>query len=377
MSIFIFGRFPPPIDGQTLATERLAALLEQDIDVVRVDTEPSSDSVNSRLRRAVHFAKLRPRLREQVSRNLGGIVLWTSVSPDPLGHFRDLAVSMPAFGPDNHIYAVIHRGNFRKLFESRTTRATARLLLKRAKGFVFLSEHLALECEQWIPEARRIVIPNTIDDQLLATDAEIERKQRQRACRRILRVLFVGHMLREKGFYDVLEAVYHLHSRGLKIQGHFVGPWRSATDRDKFARRVRELNIENVIVHHGSIDNRSALKALHAEADVFVLPTYYKNEAQPLVILEALNSGTPVVSTAHAGIPEMVQDGKEGLIVPTNDPPALANAILRLSEYSTWQRMSAAARTRFLKTYSPEQVRGLWLELLLASRKGPEVPKIA
>lgn len=63
-------------------------------------------------------------------------------------------------------------------------------------------------------------------------------------------------------------------------------------------------------------------------SDVFVLPTLF--DAQPTVIMEAMASGLPVVSTPFAGIPDMVEHGRHGLLVEPDDVPALSNALAEL-----------------------------------------------
>jgi glycosyltransferase involved in cell wall biosynthesis len=73
---------------------------------------------------------------------------------------------------------------------------------------------------------------------------------------------------------------------------------------------------------------RDDVPAVTAALDVAVLPSY--REAQGIVILEAMALRRPVVATAVGGIPEMIEDGKTGLLVPPHDAPALADAIVRV-----------------------------------------------
>ncbi|HXG40345.1 MAG TPA: glycosyltransferase [Candidatus Limnocylindrales bacterium] len=73
---------------------------------------------------------------------------------------------------------------------------------------------------------------------------------------------------------------------------------------------------------------RDDVPAVTAALDVAVLPSY--REAQGLSILEAMALARPVVASAVGGIPEMIEDGVSGLLVPPHDPPALARAIVRL-----------------------------------------------
>ena len=368
MTVLVLGRFPPPIDGQTIATERLASLLESEVPVKRINTEqphsPERGAISSRMHRAGHFMRLRPRLRAELAESSGATVLWPAVSPDFFGHLRDLLTTVPALRPDQKVYAVVHRGNFRQVFESPFTSATAKRLVQRLRSVVFLTDHLSEQCAKWIPEEKRVVIPNTLDDDLIFSDSEVEDKRALRTTRERLCLLFVGHMIPSKGYLDVLEAFRIAHQNGVDFDGHFVGRWNADDDRENFNARVRDHGLEEVIHHHGPLSDRGAIKSLYRDADVLLLPTYYRNEAQPLVILEALSSATPVVSTRHAGIPEMIRHEKEGLLVAERDPDALARAVLRLSSIDYWTEISIQARQRFLSKFAPDQVRRKWMMLV-------------
>jgi colanic acid/amylovoran biosynthesis glycosyltransferase len=93
-----------------------------------------------------------------------------------------------------------------------------------------------------------------------------------------------------------------------------------------------------------------------ATADIFVLPSVVmrngKMEGLPVVIMEAMAAGTPVVATGISGIPELVEDDVTGLLVPERDAPALARAMIRLAGDPDLRRqLAAAARERVLEDY--------------------------
>ena len=370
MTLLILGRFPPPIDGQAVATRRLADLLAPCGPVHRVDlsageAERVQADVRLRPERVRHYLRLRKRTRAACRSAPEAAVLWTSVSPTPLGHLRDLLTVLPAFRPRQRVYAVVHWGRFDELFTSPLTRLTAlRFLVPRVDGFVFLSEGLSERCAPWIPAAKRLVIPNTIDDAVRCTPEEVEAKQRARTARQRLRLLFFSNMIREKGYLDVLDAVRLLHRRGVAVEAHFAGGWTSGADRAAFERRVAAGRLADVVAHYGAVRDRAKAKRLYLDADVFLLPTYYPTEAQPLSILEALNAGTPVVAADHAGIPELVRHGREGLLVPPRDGAAIARAVLELTDVRRWLDLSRNARRRFEAGFSPGAVQRRWAALL-------------
>ncbi|MGI9174067.1 MAG: glycosyltransferase family 4 protein [Rhodothermales bacterium] len=369
MTVLVLGRFPPPIDGHTIATQRLSDLLAPSCEVHRVDLsakEVGLTQARVRLRpgKVRHYVGLRWRTQVACQTAPRATVLWTSVSPSPLGHLRDVLTVLPAFRPEQRVYAVVHWGNFERLFTSFSTRWTARRLVERVAGFVFLSEQLSQRCAPWIPADKRHVIPNTLGADVLCTPKEVVAKQQRRASRKVLRVLFLSNMISEKGYLDVLTAVGIMRQRGLPVEAHFAGGWTSEVDRLAFERQVAADGLQGAVTHYGAVRDRARVKRLYLDADIFVLPTSYPTEAQPLSIIEALNAGTPVVTTAHAGIPEMVRQGQEALFVPPHDPVRIAEAVQELADVRQWLDFSRGARQRFEAAFSPEVVRQRWEALL-------------
>lgn len=355
--ILVVGRFPPPIDGQTMATHRLADL----VSASRVNIEPTH-TAKSRAGRLLHFLRIRSGLKRDLAKYPKATILWPSISPDPAGHFRDISITLPSFRADQRIFAISHRGTFHKMFESPLTKATALLLSRRVNKFVFLSKGLADQCAPWIPDDKRLVIPNTIDAETVLPRKAVEVKRRERVKQDKLSVLFVGHMMPSKGYLDTLEAIRILAARSAPIEAHFAGGWQKPEDQEAFMNYVRTHNLKDIVFHHGAVSNRKAMRALHRNADVLMLPTWYRNEAQPLVIIEALNAGTPVISTSYRAIPDMVEHGAGGYLVPPRNPEAIAKALENLCEPTRWTKMSIWTRQRFENTFSPERVREQWLK---------------
>ncbi|MCP9773852.1 glycosyltransferase family 4 protein [Synechococcus sp. Tobar12-5m-g] len=369
-SVFILGRFPPPIDGQSMLTEQTARLLEDTWKVHRINTALQGETyvrTSSRwnLSLVSHYLNLINHTRRALALAPDAPVIWNSISPKPLGHFRDLFSIVSAFRPHQKVYAVVHWGNFDLLFRSPLTRFTARRLVRRLTGFVFNSDNLNENCAAWIPAEKRFIILNTIDSASRCTHAEVVQKQALRIQRKSLRLLFLSNMIPAKGYFDVLGAVQLLHAAGIPVFADFIGRWQSDKDCTVFKNYVTEYNLNNVVQAHGGLNNRAAIKQFYLDADVFLLPTYYPTEAQPVSILEAINAGTPVVTTRHASIPHMVREhAKEALFVPPRSPEAIAVALRTLLDTTTWLSYSKAAEMRFMTHFSPEAVRQQWEALL-------------
>ncbi|HMB89727.1 MAG TPA: hypothetical protein VKP65_02700, partial [Rhodothermales bacterium] len=202
MDVFVIGRFPPPLDGQSLATKRLAGMLTPTWEVHRLNTSIAATHIQADVQfspaKVRHYIAQQKHIRDELATKPEAPVLWASISPALLGHLRDVLTVLPTFQPSQTIYAVIHRGNFDRVFRHPLTAITARRMVQKVDGFVFLSEMLAERCARWIPDSKRYVIPNTIDDAVLWTDEDITAKQQRHRTR--LRLLFLSNMIASKGY---------------------------------------------------------------------------------------------------------------------------------------------------------------------------------
>jgi glycosyltransferase involved in cell wall biosynthesis len=123
-----------------------------------------------------------------------------------------------------------------------------------------------------------------------------------------------------------------LRERGVRFGCEIVG---DGPLRASLATRIAELQLGSQVRLTGALVHDAVIDR-YRQATVFALPCVTGADGDrdgiPNVILEAMAMGLPVVSTRHSGIPEAVQDGRSGLLVPTGDPQALADAIAHLIE---------------------------------------------
>lgn len=367
LPLVVVGRFPPPFDGQALATRRCASLLHDARDVRVVNTEPPGSSAHQTdpvfsVRRSLAFLGVASQIRRAIAEAPGAPVLWHSISPSGLGHLRDLLTTLPALGRKSPVYAVLHRGTFDQLFASPKTRWTAARLRRRVTAFVFLSDVLSDRCTA-LPASQKVVIPLTVDEELLVSAGEAGAKT-ARGPQTPPRLLFLSHMIREKGYLDVLEAVVQLRDRGVHVHLDLAGGWPSDADRQAFEARVSEAGLGAAVQHHGAISDRNVARQLHLGADVFLLPTVHPTEAQPVSILEALGAATPVIATDRSILRDLVGENGAGIFVGPHAPDEIARAVERILQPARWARASAAARARFESAFAPDVVRSRWLSLV-------------
>jgi glycosyltransferase involved in cell wall biosynthesis len=161
-----------------------------------------------------------------------------------------------------------------------------------------------------------------------------------------LRLLGVGRLVAKKGFDVVVDACGLLHGRGVPFEAVIVGPDDDAGPA--LRARIDELGLGDRIRLEGQMSQAQLLDE-YRRASAFCLPCRVLDNGDrdgiPNVLAEAMASGAPVVTTAISGIPEIVRDGVNGLLVAPDDPEAVADAVLRLrADPGLAQRISREAQ---------------------------------
>lgn len=137
-------------------------------------------------------------------------------------------------------------------------------------------------------------------------------------------ILFLGVLDKRKGIYDLLEAMSiakdHL-PKGISLT--IYGQDTSGDIND----RILYNNLENIVFFNGYL-REDQKKEVFSNSLINILPSY--NEGMPMTILETMAFGIPNISTNIAGIPEIIQDGENGILIRPGDPQALAEAIILL-----------------------------------------------
>jgi colanic acid/amylovoran biosynthesis glycosyltransferase len=181
-------------------------------------------------------------------------------------------------------------------------------------------------------------------------------------------IVSIGRLIEKKGFHDLIEACRVLRERGLEFRCEIIGegPLEKAL-RDQ----ITAAGLPTVVTLTGPLPQGEVLKRL-ARGALFVLPCIVEvgggMDNLPTVVMEAMAAGLPVVSTALAGVPEMVQEGVTGLLVPEHQPVALADALAQiLADQRLARSLGEAGRQRAAELFtidkSAEALRALFQQV--------------
>lgn len=194
--------------------------------------------------------------------------------------------------------------------------SAVRRILEKAEAVVVLSESWKGFVNEIAPRANITVVNNYVAlPALKDTNRTTERTG--------FNVLFLGKLGQRKGVYDLLECwrsvVAEIPDARLLIGGN--------GEVDLARMRAAKLGVSSSIDFLGWVDGERKLELLK-NADAFVLPSY--NEGLPMSVLEAMSWGKPVIATRVGGIPELISNGDNGILVDAGDQAQLSAALLRL-----------------------------------------------
>lgn len=232
--------------------------------------------------------------------------------------------------------------------QSGLARRLARWSLARAVRTFSVSRELSriLEDEQGVEPDRITHRPMGVAEDFSPGDRECER--RALGLGPGPELLFVGDLTGDKGIRELLEALDELARRGLAVRLQVAGEGPLARELEQRAARPGDVPRVRRL---GSLP-ASELARWYRGVDLLVLPS--RAEGTPLVVMEALSSGLPVVASRVGGIPDLVDDGRTGLLVPPGDSRALARA---LEEVLADPERLARLRRRILETEPDFSVR--------------------
>ncbi len=203
-----------------------------------------------------------------------------------------------------------------------------RSALRRSDRLIAVSEESARQLRDLTGSPDNVsVIANAIDTSIFeARDSAAAAAKNGAAREREIRLLFVGAVGKLKGERDLIDALAILRRSkpNINIRASFLG-YGAENLKDYCA----ESGVGELIEHLGAVSMDDRI-GFYQKADIFVLPTYA--EAMPMSVIEAMAAGCAIITTKVGGIPELIEDGADGILFSPGDAQALADIISLLLE---------------------------------------------
>lgn len=304
--ICFIAQFPPPIHGLSKAVETLyRSKLNEQFNFESIDITNNKNFVSNIMK---------------IFRSDADLFYFT-ISQTKGGNLRDLIIFKLLSLQNKKCLIHLHGGYYRKLVDcdmAAWQRKANYRAIKKLAGAIVLGDSLRPIFKGMIPEEKIYTVPNCVDDEFVMSESDFVDKQKWTEQRDVKHVLFLSNLIRTKGYPAVLELAKSEKMRceaGEKKRYHFdfCGKFFTEEENDYFNSYVRTNALEQYVSYHGVVMGDEKRKFL-AMADFFALPTRYPNEGQPISIIEAMANGMAVITTDHAGIPDLVKDTENGIV---------------------------------------------------------------
>jgi glycosyltransferase involved in cell wall biosynthesis len=180
----------------------------------------------------------------------------------------------------------------------------------------------------------------------LGVDPQLFSPPPEKTAKEFFDILCVGRLTPAKGQHILIDAVERLTQQGRRVRLRLLG---SGPDEASLRKRVAQNRIVDYVIFEGAM-NQDRIRTFYAVADLFCLPSFA--EGLPVVLMEAMAMGIPCVSTQITGIPELIRNGTDGLLVAPSDLDALVEALAKLMDDAALrERFSRNGRKRILQQY--------------------------
>jgi glycosyltransferase involved in cell wall biosynthesis len=319
-TILLLGKLPPPLMGPAIATQIiLNSSLKEQFNMVHFDTRINTDVATMGRWGLGKFFKTLAQYRhyKKVIKNYRPKIILVPISQTTMGFYKD--AQFISIGAKHAKVIVQLRGsNFNNWLSSAgsSTNNFVKKTLKKCVGVIVLGNNLKYLFKDYFADENIFVVPN-------GANYELETKNTTE-----LNVLYLANFLPSKSFDDVLKALVILKQKGItNFKFQAAGAWDNETFKQQCLAIIKDNQLNNVELFPPQ--SGAAKMQLFANAAVFVFCPKMP-EGHPWVMVEAMANGLPIIATDQGAIIESVIDGKNGFIVPAENPEMIAEKLVLL-----------------------------------------------
>ncbi|MGO8880629.1 MAG: glycosyltransferase family 4 protein [Desulfomonilaceae bacterium] len=236
------------------------------------------------------------------------------------------------------------------LERSELTKFVFRMGFRIPQKIIVLYETWRINIKKLVPTAKVHTIANCLEDTEPPDPSLVQRIRPELGIGdNNFLVLTVGFVGPRKGYLDILDAVPAVVKTDESVRFVFVGGEERPGENYPVLSRIKNQNLDRWVLVTGEV-HRSRIPLYLAAADVFLLPS--REEGMPIAILEAMRASRPIITTTVGGIPEMIEDGRSGILIQPGDPEQIAEALISLLKNDGLsEKLAQGARTVFEKKF--------------------------
>lgn len=319
-NILIIGPFPKPISGVSLANKVVKEVLDNSnnfkTDFINTSYPIFEDAIGSfSLKKLVFFLSLNLKAFKIFNSN----IIYITPGQTFFGVSKYIVFILFSSILKKELIIHVHGNYLGKQYqelEGIKRKFFYFLISKFSKGIV-LSESLKKNLSPFLKDENIFISYNFAEDYLLKNSKEIKFDN--------LKITYLSNLMEEKGIIFLLEALHKLEENNIPYTAKIAG------NIDKSLKVIIENRISNLknTSYLGVVYGKQK-KELLEWSNIFVLPTFYKMEGQPISILEALATQNVIIATNHAGIPDIIKSGVNGYIVEPKNSESIFEKIIYL-----------------------------------------------
>lgn len=303
--IGIIGQFPPPMHGLSKALDTLYnSYLGTKFELYKFDISNNEKFIK--------------RIFEIMKSDLD--VYYLTISQSKLGNIRDLIILKLIQIKKKKVIIHLHGGGFRNVLEEDFGNIQKKLnynILSKVDVAIVLGESLKSIFKGIIDDNKIKIVKNCVDDEFVLNDETFEEKIKSFEKKTVLNILYLSNFIEDKGYKDVLKLIKYIRDcEDSRFKFLFAGKFFTVNDKDDFFKYTKDNKISDMVEYRGIVSGNDKIELIKS-SDYFILLTRYKNEGQPISIIEAAANGLRVITTDHSGIKDIL-DKQEMIMCDKN-----------------------------------------------------------
>lgn len=349
--VLVVGQTPPPYGGQALMLRTLLDGKYQNAKLFHVRLEFSKDFNDMGSFKLYKFWGLfKAIILIWVYRffHKANILYYGPAGPNKLAMYRDILLLFPTRFLFQKTILHTHAGGASSLYKNLNP------IVKYFYRTAFFKPDILITLTSYshgddviLQPKKKFIVPNGIKDEYISREIELKAKKKEG-----INLLYVGAMYEERGIVELIEAVHKLTEKKIEVCLKLVGIFISSKFEDFVFSLVKTYQLENIVIFLGTKINEEKWQVF-LDTDIFCFPTYVPSETFGIVLVEAMQFKIPIIATRWNGIPLVINDNQNGLLVNIQDSNELASKLeLLISNEDLRNKLGGNGRKTYLEKYS-------------------------